>query len=173
MRIWYAQTALSWGLEHRALVVWVSFGSLAVALLLIPLGIVGFEYYPPVDRGEIYLTITYPTGTPLTSVTAAVRQAEQIVRNVPDLQSETSMAGAYVGQLTGYINNGAIGQMHIFLKTGGTLDPVLVAAAREPDQNALPDAHVTGVPATDLSGGNAQPIGYVVDSPTADPTGRD
>ncbi|HEX8805333.1 MAG TPA: efflux RND transporter permease subunit, partial [Candidatus Aquilonibacter sp.] len=56
VRTWYAQRALTWGLEHRSLVVWVSFGSLVVALLLIPLGVVGFEYMPPVDRGELFVT---------------------------------------------------------------------------------------------------------------------
>ena len=32
------------------------------ALLLIPLGIVGFEYMPPVDRGEVFVTIQLPDG---------------------------------------------------------------------------------------------------------------
>ena len=54
-----AKRALPWGLEHRALVVWVSFVSLVLALLLIPLGIVGFEYMPPVDRGEVFVTSVF------------------------------------------------------------------------------------------------------------------
>ena len=171
VRIWYARTALTWGLERRALVVWVSFGSLVVALLLIPLGVVGFEYYPPVDRGELFVNINYPTGTPLTAVTNAVRQAEQIVLKTPDLQSETSISGAYEGALTGYINNGAIGQIHIFLKTGrhnSTQYWSQQLASRI--QNALPGAQVTGVPSTDPSGGISQPIGYVIESATTDPT---
>ena len=32
------------------------------------------------------------------------------------MQSETALAGAYEGNLAGYINNGAIGQMHLFLQ---------------------------------------------------------
>ena len=96
---------------------WVSFGSLVLALLLIPLGIVGFEYMPPVDRGELFVTINYPTGTPLTRPRQMpCARPKQIVDRVPDLQSETSIAGAYQGALTGYINNGAIAQIHVFLK---------------------------------------------------------
>ncbi len=171
VRTWYAQTALTWGLEHRALVVWVSFGSLVAAILLIPLGIVGFEYYPPVDRGELFVNINYPTGTPLVSVTNAVRQAEQIVLKVPDLQSETSIAGAYEGALTGYINNGATGQIHIFLKTGRHRSTQYWSQTLASEiQQALPGAQVTGVPSTDPSGGISQPIGYVIESATADPT---
>ena len=72
VRGWYTERALPWGLQHRSAVVWVSFGSLLLAMLLIPLGIVGFEYMPPVDRGEIFVTINFPTGTPLTQTKGAV-----------------------------------------------------------------------------------------------------
>ncbi len=171
VRTWYARTALNWGLEHRSLVIWVSFGSLVAALLLIPLGIVGFEYMPPVDRGELFVNIDFPTGTPLTAVTAAVRKAEQIVLKVPDLQSETSIAGAYQGMLTGYINNGSMGQIHIFLKDNRHRSTQYWSQTLASEiGNLLPAAQVTGVPSTDPSGGISQPIGYVIESATTDPT---
>ena len=90
---------------------------------------------PPVDRGEFFVNINYPTGTPLVDHERCGAQSRaDRAQACPDLQSETSIAGAYEGALTGYINNGAIGQIHVFLKTGRhQLDPVLVAAAREPD----------------------------------------
>jgi hydrophobic/amphiphilic exporter-1 (mainly G- bacteria), HAE1 family len=171
VRTWYAQRALTWGLEHRRTVVWVSFLSLVFALLLIPLGIVGFEYMPPVDRGELFVTINYPTGTPLVSTTAAVKRAEQIVDKVSDLQSETSMAGAYEGTLTGYINNGAIGQIHNFLRDNRRRSTQYWAQTLASQiGDALPGAQVVGVPSTDPTGGISQPIGYVVSSATSDPT---
>jgi HAE1 family hydrophobic/amphiphilic exporter-1 len=171
VRTWYAQRALVWGLEHRRTVVWVSFGSLVLALLLIPLGLVGFEYMPPVDRGELFVTINYPTGTPLTQTAAGVRLAEQTVEKIPDLQSETSIAGAYQGALSGYINNGAVGQIHIFLKNNPhrSTQAWSVQLEREIGE-LLPAASVVSVPATDPSGGISQPIGYVVAGTTLDPT---
>ena len=171
VRNWYAKTALSWGLKNRSLVVWISFGSLLLALLLIPLGIVGFEYMPPVDRGELFVNISYPTGTPLATTTAAVRQAEKIVLQASDLQSETAIAGAYESAQTGYISNGAIGQIHVFLKPGrhdSTQDWSQTLARRI--QAVLPQAQVVGVPSTDPAGGISQPIGYVVESATGDPS---
>lgn len=170
VRTWYAHRALPWALEHRMLVIAVSFISLVLALLLIPAGIVGFEYLPPVDRGEIFVTINFPTGTPLTRTQAAVLQAEPIVDAVPDLQSETSIAGAYQGQTSGYINNGAVGQIHLFLKDNrsqSTAYWVQNLAGRV--GTLLPAAQVVAVPATDPSGGIAQPISYVVSSLTTDP----
>jgi HAE1 family hydrophobic/amphiphilic exporter-1 len=171
VRTWYAKRALVWGLEHRQTVVWVSFGSLVAAVLLIPLGIVGFEYMPPVDRGELFVTINYPTGTPLATTTLGVQKAEQIVNRISDLQSETSIAGAYEGALSGYINNGAVGQIHIFLKDGRHRSTQAWSQTLAAEiQNALPGAQVVGVPATDPAGGISQPIGYVVSSATGDPS---
>ena len=170
VRGWYAKRALPWGLEHRSLVVWVSFISLVVALLLIPLGVVGFEYMPPVDRGEIFVNIEYPTGTPLTQTQAAVVRAEKLIDGMADMQSESTMAGAYQGQISGYINNGSIGQIHIFLKDGRKHSTSYwVTDLRSRIAQLLPDANIVAVPATDPSGGIAQPIGYVVSSLTTDP----
>jgi HAE1 family hydrophobic/amphiphilic exporter-1 len=170
VRGWYTQRALPWGLEHRALVVWIAFGSLVVALLLIPLGIVGFEYMPPVDRGEIFVNIGFPTGTPLTATNQAVLRAAKLVDRVADMQSETSIAGAYQGEVSGYINNGAIGQIHLFLKDRPSHSTSYwVTNLRAKIGRLLPGANVVAVPATDPSGGIAQPISYVVSSLTADP----
>jgi multidrug efflux pump subunit AcrB len=56
-----------------------------LAFALIPLGLVGFEYIPPVDRGEIYLTVTYPSGTPL-ETTRRARWPSKARRQSPDVQ---------------------------------------------------------------------------------------
>ncbi len=169
-RRWYTQRALPWGLRHRAAVIWISFGSLCAALLLIPLGIVGFEYMPPVDRGEIFVTINFPTGTPLTQTRQAVLEAEGVADRVADLQSETSIAGAYQGEISGYVDNGAIGQIHLFLKDRRSHSTAYwVGNLSDRIGKLLPAAHVVAVPATDPSGGIAQPISYVVSSLTLDP----
>src|SRR6202030_2883068 len=57
----YAERVLSWAFDNGRMVVIVSFASLVVAFALIPLGLVGFEYIPPVDRGQLYVTLTYPS----------------------------------------------------------------------------------------------------------------
>jgi hydrophobic/amphiphilic exporter-1 (mainly G- bacteria), HAE1 family len=170
VRHWYVERALPWALEHRSIVVWTSFVSLFVALSLIPLGLVGFEYMPPVDRGEIFVTIQFPTGTPLTQTNAAVLQAERIVNGIHDVQSESSMAGAYQGEISGYVNNGAIGQIHLFLKNRRSHPTAYwVSYLSREIGRLLPRANVVAVPATDPAGGISQPIGYVVSSLTADP----
>jgi HAE1 family hydrophobic/amphiphilic exporter-1 len=86
-RTWYTSRALPWALNNRKLVVVISFASLVLALLLIPIGLIGFEYIPPIDRGEMFVTLNFPTGTPLTTTNAAVLKAEKIVDAISDLRS--------------------------------------------------------------------------------------
>ncbi len=168
LRGWYVSRALEWALENRPLVVIISFVTLALALLLIPLGVVGFEFVPQVDRGEIYVTLTYPTGTPLETTRQGVLAVERYVDSIPDVSAETALAGAYVGNLSGYINNGAIGQLHLFLKpnrSSSTATWTTRLQARA--QRIASGAKIVVIPATDIQGGIQQPIDEVV-STTSD-----
>jgi HAE1 family hydrophobic/amphiphilic exporter-1 len=165
-RAWYTDRALLWGLRNGRTVVAISALSLIVALALIPLGIVGFEYIPPVDRGELYLTLNYPAGTPLTTTRAGMLKVERYVDSIPDLDTESSMAGAYIGQLSGYINNGAVAQINIFLKDKRAHPTAYwVQQIQARAQRLVPNrVDVTAVPATDTQGGNSQPIDEVITS---------
>ncbi|MBV9103877.1 MAG: efflux RND transporter permease subunit, partial [Candidatus Eremiobacteraeota bacterium] len=90
-RQWYVSRALEWALEHRTAVIAISAVSLVLALLLIPLGLVGFEFIPAVDRGELFVTVTYPTGTPLEKTREGTLAVERVVDRIPDLASETAL----------------------------------------------------------------------------------
>jgi HAE1 family hydrophobic/amphiphilic exporter-1 len=165
LRSAYTDRFLMWGLKRGKMVVAVSAVSLILALLLIPLGLVGFEYIPPVDRGEMYITLTYPSGTPLETTRQGLLQLEKLVDQSPDVRAESASAGAYLGQLTGYINNGAIGQLDVYLndKRGHSTD-YWAAQFQSQAKQLIPAATIVAVPATDISGGNAQPIDEVVSS---------
>lgn len=171
-RRWYVNCALEWGLANERAVMLISFGSLVLALLFIPARIVGFEYIPGVDRGELFLTVTYPTGTPLETTRRGILAAERLVDASPDVQSETALAGAYEGNLNGYINNGAIGQMHVFLRSNRTRSTAQWATIfeREAQRMLPPQAQVVAIPATATTGGIQQPIGEVVSNPLGDPS---
>jgi HAE1 family hydrophobic/amphiphilic exporter-1 len=161
----YVGRILSWGLRHGRLVGLVSAVSLVIAVALIPLGLVGFEYIPPVDRGELYVTVTYPPGTPLETTRRGLLAVERIVDAAADVRTEASTAGAYLGQLSGYINNGAVGQIDVYLNDKRAHSTAYWATQFQSDaQKAVPGATVVAVPATDISGGNAQPIDEVVTS---------
>ena len=170
LREWYAERVLAWTLAHRMAVAGISALSLAGAIALIPLGLVGFEYLPPVDRGQIYLTVTYPSGTPLATTREGVLAVEHAIDQSPDVQAEFAMAGAYLGQLSGYIDNGAVGQLNVFLRDHRTHSTAYWADSfQRTAQRLVRGAVVVSVPATDISGGNAQPIDEVVSSIAGEP----
>jgi hydrophobic/amphiphilic exporter-1 (mainly G- bacteria), HAE1 family len=168
----YVNRGLTWALSHRFLVAAVSGLSLIAALALIPLGLVGFEYIPPVDRGQIYVTLTFPPGTPLETTRRGLLAAENAIDATPDVRAESAMAGAYLGQLSGYINNGAIAQMNVFLRDRRSHSTAYWADEfQRTAKHVVPGATVVAVPATDIAGGNAQPIDEVVSSVDGQPEG--
>jgi HAE1 family hydrophobic/amphiphilic exporter-1 len=165
LRGWYATRVLTWALRNGRIVGAVSVLSLLLAVALIPLGLVGFEYIPPVDRGELYITITGPSGTPLETTRRNTLAVERIVDASPDLRAESSTAGAYLGQLSGYIQNAAVGQIDMYLNDKRGHNTAYWANRLQAQaQKALPGATVVAVPATDITGGNAQPLDEVVSS---------
>jgi HAE1 family hydrophobic/amphiphilic exporter-1 len=172
LRTWYSIRVLGWALRNGRIVAAISILSLVLACALIPLGLVGFEYIPAVDRGELYVTITGPSGTPLETTRRDTLAVERIVDGIPDLRSESSLAGAYLGQLSGYIQNAAVGQIDVYLndKRGHTT-AYWANQLQTRAQKLLPGMSVVAVPATDISGGNAQPIDEVISSVSGDPEG--
>src|SRR6202163_4748435 len=111
----YAHRILPWGLRHRLAFVAGCFASLVFAVALIPLGVVGEEFIPPIDRGQIFVQITYPIGTPLTTTTTAVLKLEQQLRALPDIASDTALAGGYASPYGGQLVESNVGQIQIFL----------------------------------------------------------
>ena len=190
-RGWYVEHALPWALHRPRVVLAISFASLVFALILLPLGVVGLEYIPAVDRGELFVTITNPEGTPLETTRQNVLAVEKAIGQNHWVQSETALAGAYQGNLSTYIDDGAIGQVHLFLKPTLSrvqrvdLGPIHLAftlttahrqstpsfAALFGDQarRLVPHATVVVVPGTSTTGGIAQPIDEVVSADSGDP----
>ena len=163
LRDWYAHTALTWALRNAVLVIAASVILLVLALALVPLGIIGFEYIPPIDRGEVFITLTYPNGTPLEQTRQGVLAVQRLVNRDPNVSAETALAGAYQGNLSGFINAGFIGQLHVFLQPGYGADTNAWAARIALDaQRLVPAASVVAIPATDAQGGFQQPIDEVI-----------
>ena len=170
VRQWYARRALPWALTRPWLVFGGSAAAVVFSVLLVPLGVVGFEFMPPVDRGEIFVQLTYPTGTPLAKVNAAIGAIDKRISALPDTESLTGLAGGTQANFGGLIAQGSVGQIHVFLKQQRRHPTdfwvrVLGRIASE----IAPTARVVAIPATGTGGGNAQPIDYLVTSTDDDP----
>ena len=87
-----------------------------------------------------------------------------------DVKAETATAGAYLGQLSGYINDPSVGQIDVFLKDARTQSTEQWAAAFQSQiAKAIGQATISAVPATSTTGGNGQPIDEIISSVTGSP----
>ena len=172
LRDWYTHRALEWGLRHRVIVASVCALSFVGSIALIPLGFVGEEYIPATDRGEIFIQLTWPLGTPLTTVRDGAYKFERVIDKSHDLGGETTSAGAYSAAFGGYVVVGNVAQIHIFLSDARKdSTDAWVAKYRQLARKTLPGVKAVVVPSTGQSAGNTQPIDYIVTDLTgADPT---
>ena len=169
-RLWYLDHVLEWGLRHRITVVAICVLSVVGAISLVPLHVIGFDFIPPIDRGEIFMQLTFPTGTPLATTNAAIANLTSQISRIPDVQRQTGTAGAYQAGFGGGINQGSVGQIHVWLNDNRKHSTfywanALGAMARKEYARANPVA----IPATGFGGGNSQPIDYNIISDNDDP----
>jgi hydrophobic/amphiphilic exporter-1 (mainly G- bacteria), HAE1 family len=164
-RMWYAHTALPWALERPRLVVIVSFAAVIAAVSLVLFGVIGFEFMPATDRGEVFVQVTYPTGTPLAQVNAKISALTKALAKIPAVQSQTALAGATQAGFGGTVNQGSVGQVHVFLQDNhkGTTDSWAQRFGAMA-QKIAPGAKIVSVAATGQGGGSGQQIDYIVTS---------
>jgi HAE1 family hydrophobic/amphiphilic exporter-1 len=172
LRGWYAHNLLPQVLKHGKLVAGLCALLFIGSIALIPLGIVGKEYIPKTDRGLIYIQLTYPLGTPLAHVRDGVFALEKKITNQTDVQAEAALGGGYSASFGGFVTQGNVAQEVIFLKPERTHSTEwwttqFRAIARE----TILDATINVVQSTSTTGGNQQPIDYLVTDITGgDPT---
>jgi HAE1 family hydrophobic/amphiphilic exporter-1 len=163
VRSWYAHRVLPWGLRHRIPFVTGCLLSFVVAIAMIPTGVIGEEFIPPNDRGEIYIQVQYPVGTPLTKVQVEMTNLEKAIRHNADIDADIAVSGAYSAPFGGNVSQGNVGQIHIWLKDDRKHSTnYWVGQFRKIAQAKVPGGDPVVVPATGTQGGNSQPVDELV-----------
>ena len=140
------------------------------AVSLIPLGFVGFDFIPAVDRGQIFATVQFPTGTPLTTTDAAIRKITNAYLEIPDVQQIISTTGTSQAGFGGSVNVGSTGQLRVILDPNRKQSTDQVARRMTyMGHKLVPDAKIVAVPATGTRGSNAQPIDVTVATTRGEP----
>lgn len=173
LRTWYTQRALPWSLNNGRLVALFCAGTFVLALAMVGLGAVGEEFIPGVDRGEIFIQLVYPIGTPIQTVEKGTFGLERKILGTPDIFANTAVAGAYAASFGGFVSQNNVGQVHVWLKDDRAHPTAYwVTQFKEIASKNLPSGVQTVVvPATSTQGGNAQPIDFLVTDVTGgDPT---
>jgi len=172
LREWYTKRALPWSMEHGALVSAFCALTFVAALALVPLGAVGEEFIPASDRGQLFVQLTYPIGTPVSKVRTGAFALERAIDKQSDVASEAATAGAYSASFGGYVTQSNVAQINVFLKDDRKQPTSYwVGALSQLAKKELPDVRSVVVPSTGQGGGNAQPIDLIVSDLTGgDPT---
>ncbi|HEY0869291.1 MAG TPA: efflux RND transporter permease subunit, partial [Acidothermaceae bacterium] len=137
-----------------------------LAYVLVPTGLVGEEYIPAEDQGIIYAQVAFPAGHPLLQTQAAMSKLEAVTKQVlptDDLQYEVTIAGAYSAAFGGFVQEGNVGQISIYLnpkRSRSTYDDVTALEQRY--RKVEPGASITVAAATQQGGGNQQQIDELV-----------
>ncbi|HYZ16506.1 MAG TPA: efflux RND transporter permease subunit, partial [Candidatus Acidoferrum sp.] len=171
LRTFYVERILAAALRHRIPIVAAAALLTVGAIALIPLGFIGFDFIPAVDRGQIFVQVQYPTGTPLAKTDASIRTlSTNIMQNVPDIQRITSTSGSMQSGFGGGVALGSNGQITVFLNDNRThsTDQV-VRMITGMGHRLVPDARVIAIPATGTRGGNSQPIDVTVTTTRGEP----
>ncbi|MBV8498506.1 MAG: efflux RND transporter permease subunit [Candidatus Eremiobacteraeota bacterium] len=172
-RAWYTERALPWSLAHGRLVALFCAGTFALALAMVGLGAVGEEFIPRVDRGELYVQLIYPIGTPIQTVQNGTFSLERKVLGTPDIFANTAVAGAYAASFGGFVSQSNVGQIHVWLKDerAHPTSYWVQQFQKLVDRNLPSGVQAVVVPATSTQGGNSQPIDFLVTDVTGgDPT---
>jgi hydrophobic/amphiphilic exporter-1 (mainly G- bacteria), HAE1 family len=64
-----------------------------LALVMLPLGAVSFDFMPAQQTGEIDMSVTYPAGTPIMATNRFVTQLEDAIMKLPGVKSVSATTG--------------------------------------------------------------------------------
>jgi HAE1 family hydrophobic/amphiphilic exporter-1 len=92
------RSVLSFSLDHRPLIVMLGVASVVTVGVMYQYRIIGFEYAPQEDDGNIRININMPSGSTPDSSDQVARQVESIVRaNVPEMEAMFASIGGGFG----------------------------------------------------------------------------
>jgi len=170
LRDFYTERILIKALSFPIPVVLLTLLCVVGSTMLIPLGAIGFEFIPAVDRGQIFVSIQYPTGTPLATTDAAVRAMTARFMKLPDIQRINSTTGSSQAGFGGSVNLGSNGQLRVFLNDNRKHSTDQIAAIMNKLGPSLaPGARVTAIQSTGTRGGNSQPIDFTISATRGEP----
>ncbi|MBC9785179.1 efflux RND transporter permease subunit [Heliobacterium chlorum] len=89
--------ALAWALKHRKTVIAAALAAVIASFTLIPLGLVGFEFMPKSDQGELTINLEMANGTPVATTDQAVKEIEAYLKTIPEIKYFQSSIGTSGG----------------------------------------------------------------------------
>ncbi|MBM3495445.1 MAG: efflux RND transporter permease subunit, partial [Armatimonadetes bacterium] len=134
---------LMWALARPGWILgWGTTGLVAVLLVAAPL--LGFEFLPASDQGQISIVVERPPGSSLAATDATVRHIEKSLENIPEISNAMATVGEVIGGFGSIPQRGAQ-YAQINVRLSDLADPVtrrLGAARGDRDRRSRADAAV-------------------------------
>ncbi|MGE5406055.1 MAG: efflux RND transporter permease subunit [Candidatus Saccharibacteria bacterium] len=108
---------LHWSLSHRALVIIFSISAFVLSCFIPALGLVGTEFTPKTDQGQLNVNLELPVGTPIGKTDAVLKRMEKKLSTIPEIQYYQSSLGSSGGRSSAAGSN--IGRIGVRLTPKG------------------------------------------------------
>ncbi|MBK7470010.1 MAG: efflux RND transporter permease subunit [Betaproteobacteria bacterium] len=95
---------LGWSLNNRKTVLGIAVGALLGAFGIVMAGAVGSEFMPETDNSELTIRLSTPVGSSLAYTESKVDQAEQALREFPEVKQIYSRIGTTNGRNSSFLN---------------------------------------------------------------------
>ncbi|WP_310383558.1 efflux RND transporter permease subunit [Roseateles sp.] len=143
------QRILTWSLRHKALTLWIAFGTFLFSFVL--LGGVGKEFVPKADLSETQINFYTPVGSALEVTEVRARQIDALLRELPEVRYTvtTINSGFAAGKIYGAI------YVRLANRNERTRSVADLAQPMRDKLSAVPAITITNIGPTDLGGGKS------------------
>ncbi len=152
------QGAIGWALDHRWTVLGIGFGSFVLALGLS--GLLGNNFMPDYDRGDLQVTFKAEPGSSLAATREKAAELEKAIRAIPGVKLTYTTLGT---GLNGTVDAGGI---YVKLADGRRPDQVVIRREIRAAFRSVPGVDAAVGPVSDW--GMAYPIMVAVEGPDRD-----
>src|SRR5437588_1641589 len=159
---------LGWSLGHRLIVLVVASSTLVLGVYLVASGQVGVNFFPDTDQGTFTVSTTMPAGTSLAAHDAVMREVEEQLLEVPEIQNgilSASIGGAAGGPFAAGSAGATTGSVSVDVGDKSLRKRGITAIADETRQRlaTVPGAKIQ----VNISGANGggQPVSIAIQGP--------
>ncbi|MGI6114123.1 MAG: efflux RND transporter permease subunit [Mahellales bacterium] len=82
---------LEWALSHRKSMILITAAAFVASLFILP--VVGAEYFPSTDQGQINISVNMPRGTTHAETVKAIGQVEELAADIPEVETIYASTG--------------------------------------------------------------------------------
>ncbi|MBK6910399.1 MAG: efflux RND transporter permease subunit [bacterium] len=109
------RSVLRWSIGHRGIVIAIATVMMIGSVALIPMGFIGSDFVPPMDRGEFAVATKMPLGTTLAENSAVMGRIENYLMSHPEVKQILTTAGMQETEW-GINENARLGSIQVQLK---------------------------------------------------------